>query len=192
MAAALVGFLKTFGLAMRLGSAQRCVWFYGADGHGAAAVDAPTAHVQPELLLAIALVESRFDVTALSRVEGNHRRAGRYPSTKPPANLNTRGSMYCGPLQTFAGSWAECMSMRDPHVAYAAGADELERWLRDRRVRGDVTRALAGHGCGNHGVNTGKCNFYPQRVLWQERLFAMGLRRAHHAAQAQARTSPRS
>ena len=192
MAAALVGFLKTFGLAMRLQSAEPDLSFWDAYEHAAAAVDAATADVQPELLLAIAFVESRFDVTALSRVEGNHRRAGRYPSTTPPANLNKRGSMYCGPLQTFAGSWAECMSMRDPHVAYAAGADELQRGLRDKRVRGDGTRALAGHGCGNHGVTTGKCNFYPQRVLWQERRFAMGLPRASHAPVAQARTAPRS
>jgi len=192
MAAALVGFLKTFGLAMRLQAAQPDLAFWDAYDHAAAAVDASTAHVEPELLLAIAFVESRFDVTATSRVEGKRRRTGHYASMNPPANLNAKQSMYCGPLQTFAGSWAECISLRDPHAAYAAGADELEHWLRDRRVRGDVTRALAGHGCGNHGVTTGKCNFYPQRVLWQQRRFAMGLTPANHATQAQARTAPRS
>ncbi len=83
------------------------------------------------------------------------------------------------------------MSLRDPHVAYAAGADELEHWLRDRRVRGDVTRALAGHGCGNHGVTTGKCNYYQQRVLWQQRRFALGLAPANHNV-VLARTAPRS
>ena len=46
---------------------------------------------------------------------------------------------------------------------------EIGRWLKDRRVRGDITRALSGYGCGNHGVKTGKCNRYPGRVLWQAR-----------------------
>lgn len=71
--------------------------------------------------------------------------------------------------------------MRDPHVAYAAAVGELQRWLADRRVRGDVTRALAGHGCGNHGVTTGKCNRYPQRVLWQERRIELGRAPKVHA-----------
>lgn len=192
MAAALVGFLKTFSLAMRLQAAQPDLSLWDAYDHVSAAVDASTADIQPELLLAIAFVESRFDVTATSRVEGKRRRTGRYASTTPPANLDAKKSLFCGPLQTFASSWTECMAMRDPHAAYAAGADELEQWLRDRRVRGDITRALAGHGCGNHGVRTGKCNFYPQRVLWQERRFALGLPRANHAPQAQARATPRS
>ncbi len=188
---ALVGLIRTFGLAMRLQAAEPELTFFDAYDHAAAAVDASTAHVPPELLLAIAFVESRFDVTATSRVEGKKRRTGHYARTTPPANLNTRQSMYCGPLQTFAGSWSDCISLRDPHVAYAAGADELEHWLRDKRVRGDLSRALAGHGCGNHGVTTGKCNFYPQRVLWQERRFALGLAPANHNV-AQARATPRS
>jgi hypothetical protein len=183
MAAGVIGLLKTIGLAMRLQAAQPELPLLDAYAHAAAAVDASTEHVQPELLLAIAFVESRFDVTATSRVEGKHRRTGHYAGITPPSNLNARQSMYCGPLQTFAGSWSDCISLRDPHVAYAAGADELEHWLRDKRVRGDVTRALAGHGCGNHGVNTGKCNFYPQRVLWIQRRFA---------GPVLARTAPRS
>jgi hypothetical protein len=188
---AVVGLIRTFGLAMRLQSAQPDLSFLDAYEHASAAVDASTAHVAPELLLAIAFVESRFDVTATSRVEGRKRRTGHYASTTPPANLNVRQSMYCGPLQTFAGSWSDCISLRDPHTAYAAGADELEHWLRDKRVRGDVTRALAGHGCGNHGVTTGKCNFYPQRVLWQQRRFALGLPAANHN-EVLARSAPRS
>lgn len=186
---ALLTMIKAVGLAMRLQVAQPELSFWDAYEHAAAAVDASTPRVQPELLLAIAFVESRFDVTATSRVEGRKRRTGHYAGTTPPASLNTRMSMYCGPLQTFAGSWSECISLRDPHVAYAAGADELEKWLRDKRVRGDITRALAGHGCGNHGVTTGKCNFYPQRVLWQERRFAAGIAPAVHT---EARRAPRS
>ena len=186
---ALLTMLRAVGLAMRLQAAQPELSFWDAYENASAAVEASTAQVQPELLLAIAFVESRFDVTATSRVEGRKRRTGHYAGTTPPSHLNTKMSMYCGPLQTFAGSWSECMAMRDPHVAYAAGADELETWLRDRRVRGDITRALAGHGCGNHGVVTGKCNRYPQRVLWQERRFAAGLAPAVHT---DARRAPRS
>lgn len=186
---ALLTIMKVLGLAWRLSVAQPQLSFWDAYENADAAVEASTARVQPELLLAVAFVESRFDVTATSRVEGRTRRTGHYASTTPPSNLNTRMSMYCGPLQTFAGSWSECMAMRDPHVAYAAGADELERWLRDKRVRGDITRALAGHGCGNHGVTTGKCNLYPQRVLWQERRFAVGIAPAVHT---EARRVPRS
>jgi hypothetical protein len=186
---ALLTIIKVLGLAMRLQAAQPELSWWNAYDHAAAAVDASTTRVPPELLLAIAFVESRFDVTATSRVEGRKRRTGHYASTTAPANLNKRMSMYCGPLQTFAGSWDECMAMRDPHVAYAAGADELETWLRDKRVRGDITRALAGHGCGNHGVTTGKCNSYPQRVLWQQRRFAAGIAPAVHT---EARRAPRS
>ena len=186
---ALLTMLRAVGLAMRLQAAQPELSFWDAYENASAAVEASTPDVQPELLLAIAFVESRFDVTATSRVEGRKRRTGHYAGTTPPSNLNTKMSMYCGPLQTFAGSWSECMAMRDPHVAYAAGADELETWLRDKRVRGDITRALAGHGCGNHGVTTGKCNRYPQRVLWQERRFAAGLAPAVHT---DARRAPRS
>jgi len=186
---ALLTLIKAMGLAMRLQAADPQLSFWDAYENATAAVEASTAEVQPELLLAIAFVESRFDVTATSRVEGKQRRTGHYAGTTPPSHLDTRRSMYCGPLQTFAGSWSECISLRDPHVAYAAGASELESWLRDKRVRGDITRALAGHGCGNHGVTTGKCNFYPQRVLWQERRFAAGIAPAVHAA---ARRTPRS
>jgi hypothetical protein len=142
-----------------------------AYAHVEAAQAAATDHVSSELLLGIAFVESRFDATAVSRVEGRARKTGRYPWTAPPAQLNPRASLYCGPLQTYAPSWSACMGMRDLRVAYAAAASELERWMRDRRVRGNVARALAGHGCGNYGVLTGSCNGYPSRVLWmQQRL----------------------
>jgi hypothetical protein len=97
---------------------------------------------------------------------------GHYASTSPPADLAPHASLYCGPLQTFAGSWHDCMQMRELPVAYAAGAAELEQWLRDKRVRGDLALALAGHGCGNFGVATGRCNMYPARVLWIARKLA--------------------
>ena len=111
---------------------------------------------------------------------------GRYPSTLPPAKLSKYGTLYCGVVQTFAKSWETCLAQRDLHIAYATAAIELGVWLRDRRVRGDMKRALSGYGCGNHGVTTGMCNRYPGRVLWQARRFAVtiGARpqpRAHRA-----------
>ncbi len=166
MSASVIVFLRHLELAMRLHSAVPSLELADAFAHAEAASRAATAHVDAELLLAIAFVESRFDPTATSRVEGGKRRTGHYPSTAAPAHLDAHASLYCGPLQTFAGSWAECVALRDLRTAYAAGADELEHWLRDKRVRGELTLALAGHGCGNHGVATGKCNSYPGRVLW--------------------------
>lgn len=137
-----------------------------------AAEEANHADIDAELLLAMAFIESRFETATLSRVENKRRIHGRYPSTLPPKNLDKGTSLYCGPLQTRARTWDECMEQRNLAVAYRAGARELGNWLRDRYVRGDLTRALAGYGCGYHGVRTGKCNRYPNRVLYQARLFA--------------------
>ena len=164
--------LANLVLALRLVVAMPSMSPIDAYAHAAAANAEATARVSPELLLAVAYVESRYDPTATSRVEHGVRRTGAYPSEQPPAGLDARVEMYCGPLQTAARSWAACMSMRGLDTAYAAGTSELEQWLRDRRVHGDVALALAGHGCGNAGVATG-CNSYPARVLslsrWIER-----------------------
>jgi hypothetical protein len=167
--------LKHSELALRLHAATPSLAVPDAYSHVAAAQAAATDQVTAELLLGVAFVESRFDPTAVSRVEGRARRTGAYPSLNVPPHLDPHASLYCGPLQTFAPSWSACLSMRDLKTAYAAGAAELTTWLRDRRVQGDVTRALAGHGCGNYGVTTGNCNGYPGRVLWMERQFRLGI-----------------
>ncbi len=158
--------LHHLALALRLHAAVPSLAVADAYQHVAAATDAARGAISAELLLAIAYVESSFDPTATSRVEGARRRTGHYPATTPPAHLNVHASLYCGPLQTFAGSWQDCLALRALPAAYQAGADELARWLADPRVRGDVVLALAGHGCGNFGVSTRKCNTYPARVLW--------------------------
>lgn len=160
--------LKHFELAMRLHAAAPWLPPDAAYAHVEAASAAATDRVTPELLLGIAFVESRFDPTAVSRVEGGTRRTGSYLPTTAPAALDRRAALYCGPLQTFAASWSACVAMRGLDVAYAAATAELEQWLRDRRVHGSTARALAGHGCGNHGVTTGRCNGYPARVRWME------------------------
>lgn len=167
-------FLQHVGLALNLHSATPLDAFE-AMAHVRAAAAASTERVPTHLLLAIAFVESRYDVLAVSRVEGKKRVVGRYPSTVPPKKLRKGTSLYCGPLQTFAANWEDCLKQRDLNVAYAAATKELEDWLKDRRVRGDMTRALAGYGCGNKGVKTGKCNRYPGRVLWQARRLANNL-----------------
>jgi len=142
--------------------------------HAAVAASEASAHeeVTAELLLAMAFIESRFEPATLSRMENKRRVHGRYASMVPPRRMDKNGSIYCGPLQTRARTWNECLEQRKLDVAYAAGARELGNWLRDRYVRGDLTRALAGYGCGYHGVKTGKCNNYPGRVLYQARRFS--------------------
>jgi hypothetical protein len=137
--------------------------------HVHAAAAASTDEVPTELLLGMAFVESQFDPHWVSRVEGRQRKYGRYLATTPPKRLAKNAALYCGVLQTQATSWDACLSQRDIIVAYRAGAAELTSWLHDKRVRGDLSRALAGYGCGNHGVRTGKCNRYPSRVLYQSR-----------------------
>jgi hypothetical protein len=161
--------LKHLELALRLHAAAPWLEAQAVNAHVEAAEAAATDQIPSELLLGIAFVESRYDATAVSRVERQSRKTGHYPSTTAPAQLDLRASLFCGPLQTYAASWSACMGMRNLKVAYAAGAAEIDRWLRDRRVRGSVARALAGHGCGNRGVLTGACNGYPGRVMAMER-----------------------
>jgi hypothetical protein len=159
--------LQHLGVALRLAATHPQLAVEDVLAHAQAATEAATPQVSAELLLAVAFVESRFDPLTVSRIEGTKRRYGHYGSNQPPAKLRRGSSLYCGPLQTFAATWDACMKQRDLTVAYTAGAAELGSWLRDRRVRGDMTRALSGYGCGNRGVRTGKCNRYPGRVLWQ-------------------------
>jgi hypothetical protein len=157
--------LRHLELAVRLHAAVPTLPPDVAYAHAEAAATAASDDIPAELLLGIAFVESRFDPTATSRVEGAKRKTGSYPPTAAPAGLDRRASLYCGPLQTYAASWQSCIAMRKLDNAYAAGAAELRQWLGDRRVHGSTVRALAGHGCGNFGVTTGTCNGYPQRVL---------------------------
>jgi len=165
--------LQHLAIAVKLAAVAPDLDAEAAFAHVQAASEAATDQVSPEVLLAMAFIESRFESHTLSRVEGKRRVHGRYMPTTPPAKLNKFKSMYCGPLQTRAKTWDDCLAQRnDLALAYGAGARELTNWLKDRHVRGDLTRALLGYGCGYHGVKTGKCNRYPGRVLWQARQFA--------------------
>jgi hypothetical protein len=178
--------LQHLGLALRLAATHPQLDAEEVLAHTHAAVLAATPQISAELLLAVAFVESRFDVTNVSRIEGERRRYGRYRSMLPPKNWKRGTSLYCGPLQTFALTWDQCMKQRALDIAYPTAVAELTTWLRDRRVRGDLTRALSGYGCGNHGVKTGKCNRYPGRVLWQ----AKRLEGAGHSTRVTVASSP--
>ena len=164
-------FLQHLGLALRLTATYPALEPADALAHARAAIHAAAASddISPELLLGIAYIESRFDPVALSRIEGNERVGGRWPYDVPPRRLRKGTSMFCGVLQTRAMTWSKCLAQRDLRRAYTTAVHELDTWLHDRRVRGDITRALAGYACGNKGVRTGKCNRYPGRVLWQAR-----------------------
>ena len=178
--------LHRFLLATKLHNAVPALSFEDAYAHSHAAIEATLATpgvVDSELLLAMAYIESRYQPTAVSRVIAGKRQTGVYTSTIAPRQLDRRASLFCGPLQTYARSWRECIGMRDLHVAYPTAVGELQRWLRDRRVRGDMRRALAGYGCGNLGVTTGRCNRYPERVLAVERrISSMPTNRAPRAS----------
>src|SRR5262245_5241565 len=101
--------LQHFGLVLRLAATHPQLTVADVVAHAEAASLAATPQVPPELLLAMAFVESRYDPLAVSRVEGTHRRVGRYPSDQPPVRLRKGTSLYCGPLQTFAVTWSDCM-----------------------------------------------------------------------------------
>jgi hypothetical protein len=110
--------------------------------HLEAALTAAGPGVEPELLLAMAYVETRFTPTAISSV---------------------RGKRFCGPLQTNAhGDRFDCLVMSDLVVGYAVGAIELRKWL--KVTRGDLAAALRGYGCGFYGVEN-ECRRYDVRVL---------------------------
>jgi hypothetical protein len=153
--------LVTFALTLRLmlGGVDASTAF----DHASAAVEAGDAEVQPELLLAIARVESRFDPTATSRMHGAQRVTGSYRSTSLARGMT--GPFYCGPLQTYAYDWASCLKQRDLVTGYKLGVSELKKWLKNPRVAGNTFRALLGHACGNHGLVEGRCRGYPNRVL---------------------------
>lgn len=116
--------------------------------HLLAASLASTPALPAEDLLAISWVESRWNTWPVSRPHG-----ARYPAC-------------CGPMQTMAQNAEQCAEQGSLLWGYELGRREMEQWLRDRRVRGNLRLALAGHGCGNAGIAAGTCsNQYERRVL---------------------------
>jgi hypothetical protein len=154
------------GIALRLLAAHPTMDAVDAYRHAEAAVMASTERVKPEILLAIAFTESKFDSLALSRVEGGKRRAGRWEPNNAPKGWRKGTSLFCGPLQTQAKTWDACLAQRELRTAYETGVKEIEEWLDDEHVRGNISRALAGFGCGTQGAKAGTChNAFQARVL---------------------------
>jgi hypothetical protein len=131
-----------------------------ADRLVSSAMDAAGDDLDPVALLAQQYIESRFDPTAVSRLIGDARQTGAWRSMRAP--FGWTGNLYCGIAQTAATTWRACLALRDLRPAMLAQAAELRTWL--KRTRGDMPLALAGYGCGNHGVTTGRCNGYPSRI----------------------------
>lgn len=111
-----------------------------------AAMLAETEWVSAELLLSIAWAETRLE-------PGN--RTGRTcgPLSVSPSDI--------GEPRSRCGLWAT-----DVDAAYAAGVREMHMLLADRRVHGDLRRALLYRACGNAGFN-GTCHkgLYPAITL---------------------------
>lgn len=133
--------------------------------HVRAAAASSGPDVPAEVLLALAYFESRFEPTAVSRLEGGRRTGGVWPSTAPAG----RGPWYCGVTQTAAElDWSACLALRDLERSYRLGAIHLRNWL--RATRGNLRAALNGYACGWAGLEHG-CGGYGEAVLWMAARF---------------------
>ena len=140
--------LRIILLAMRLHGAYPQLDMADAMTHAEFAIAMATDQLSPEVVLGVAFVESRFDPRATSR----------------PRRARAWG--FCGVMQTIAESRSDCIRQRDLGVGYALGVQEISWWLANARVRGNLRRALLGHGCGLPGLRLGWCgDHYADRVL---------------------------
>ncbi len=99
-----------------------------------------TAVVSPELIVALSWAESKF-------------------------SPRLRTGRVCGVMQVNPSDLSLPRSLcdvwdRDPAAAVAAGIYEIELMLADRRVRGDIRRALMYRACGNAAFS-GRCRKGP-------------------------------
>lgn len=124
--------------------------------HTAAALAVEERGLPAEKLLAIALIESRYDDTSVSRVEHGRRVTGAWPSLKQAGV----GPWFCGALQAEAWAWADCLSLRNPLAGYRQGVRELRTW--SAMCAGDPDCVLAGHAYGMRGLT--ERGDYPARV----------------------------
>ncbi len=135
-----------------------------------AAIEASTQEISVEVLLAMAWLESRYSVNAVSRVENGIRKTG-IPAWKTPPQ-NTR-SFFCGVTQASAGdSWILCQKFRDVSVAYRTTVRELTQWL--SVCNHNLSCALTGYSGGFPALKTG--NHYAATILYRADL----IRRALH------------
>lgn len=147
------------------------------------------------LLLGMAYLESRYDSTALSRLEkqprgGYKRVTGTWAGEVAPPHA--RAPWFCGPLQTGGNvSWDECRRMReDVAYGYQVGAQELAQWMADptchaQEGQARLVCALRGYGGGYAAIRAEIR--YPANVLW-----AMGRIQQFAAFAEKRRLAPRS
>ena len=128
----------------------------------------------PELLLALAWVESRWDGravawTACSGSGCRRKRASWRESRFGKAAPKARAGWFCGPLQVHARRWEECRPrLVDVEAGYRDGAANLAGWLREgassknlrteisRQNRRDLREALTGFNGGYRMLNSKK------------------------------------
>jgi hypothetical protein len=141
----------------------------------AAQIAADKYHFSVELLLGVGFIESRYDSSALSRMQCDGDKCARV--TKPWAGAQApsgaKPSWYCGPMQSGGWvAWKECARMRDDLVyGYEIGAKELTVWMNTKQCasrKGDqrLRCALAGYNAGFAGVDAAATLKYPGNVLW--------------------------
>jgi hypothetical protein len=135
-----------------------------------------TPEIPTELLLGMAMIESRYSPRATSRVENGVRTTGIPRWTSPPSYVT--GPYFCGVTQAEAGlSWEKCIELRDVFVAYKTTVEELKKWLKSPSCRSEPDRmqcALWGYG-GGHPAIEAKTSTYPNRVMSRAAL----LKKAH-------------
>lgn len=141
--------------------------------HARAALAAGDATgIDPETLLGMAYVESRFDPAALSWLDCSQgscrRRTGVWREPLPPPRA--RPTWYCGALQVGGQvPWSSCLLMRDIPTAYTLGAAHLVEWMGARECVG--LAAPERLRCGLRGYNGGwaairvEAEVYPDAVL---------------------------
>lgn len=149
----------------------------------AAARAAARGQATPELLLAMAWVESRYVTTGVSRLEcdaaGACRRVrGNWPRPFPP---RFAPPYFCGVLQARVRTSRACFRVgADIEGGYAAAVEHVEAWLRfcardrqARRHRDRLSCALAGYNGGTAAAREGRQR-YARAVLSRARRLADG------------------
>ncbi len=129
--------------------------------------------IEPEILLAIAWAESRYQDMVVSRIHCENdickRKRGKITSRQKPEGA--KPTYYCGALQVGGHvSWEKCMGLdQNVPLNYLTGAENLRNWLNDpkcKRRKGEdrLVCALHGYGGGYAAVERYSSK-YPMKVI---------------------------